>query len=224
VVKVDDQDISLVAVAAPRMGLSPAAVTASKIISNFRPRVLAMTGICAGVRGKVEQGDILVADPCFDWGAGKWVVDSSGSMQFLPAAYQWRLNDEIRSLIRSVSEEAGLLGKIHASFQGPKPRVIPRVLIDAMASGSAVLQSEDLMIKIREQHKNLIGLEMESYAIFCSAEYAASPRPVCISMKSVCDFGDSLKNDNFHEYAAHTSSNFLFELIKYGIINKLQDN
>lgn len=214
VVKHTERDLQIVAVASPRMGLTPAAVTATKLINNFRPRLLAMTGICAGVRGKAEMGDVLVADPCFDWGGGKWIYDAEESKpKFQPAAYQWRLNEAVRSAVRATGDDADLMRSIHASFHGNKPRTPPRVIIEAMASGAAVLQSARAMHEVRAQHKNLVGIEMESYAVFCAAAYSGEPRPHVLSLKSVCDFGDDQKDDNFHEYAIFTSSEFLARLL-----------
>jgi nucleoside phosphorylase len=208
------RELTVVAVASPRMGLTPAAVTATKLISSFRPRLLAMTGICAGVRGKTELGDVLVADPCFYWGGGKWVHDKATSKtRFEPAAYQWRLSESIRSAVRAAGDDAGLMKSVHETFPGKKPAVPPKVVIDAMASGAAVLQSSQSMQEVRAQHKNLVGIEMESYAVFCAAEYSSEPRPQVLSLKSVCDFGDNKKNDDFHEYAVFTSSEFLRRLL-----------
>jgi len=204
--------VSVVATAAPKMGMSAAAVTASKLINSFRPRVLAVAGICAGVRGKTDIGDILVADPCFDWGAGKWLRNpDSGLLQFLPAAYQWRLDEALRVAVRTVAQRPGVLARIHESFTENKPDRPPQVIIDAMASGSSVLQASVTVKDVREQHKNLVGIEMESYAVFTAAQYSSEPRPKCISIKSVCDFGDEDKSDSAHAYAAHTSANFLYE-------------
>lgn len=205
--------LSVVVTAAPRMGMPAAAVTASKLIYTFRPRVVAIAGICAGVRGKTELGDILIADPCFDWGAGKWTKElPSGAVQFHPAAYQWRLDEALRVATRAVAEQPGVLSSIHSSFAGIKPSEPPKVIIDAMASGASILQAAANMKGVRDQHKNLVGIEMESYAVFTAAEYASEPRPKCISIKSVCDFGDETKTDAAHTYAAHTSANFLYEL------------
>lgn len=208
------RDLKIVAVASPRMGLTPAAVTAAKLISNFRPRLLAMTGICAAVRGKAELGDILVADPCFDWGGGKWLYDKEISKpRFEPAAYQWRLGESVRSAVRAAGDDFSLMKSIHDSFLGKKPLTLPRVVIDAMASGAAVLQSSQSMQEVRAQHKNLVGIEMESYAVFCAAEYSSEPRPQVLSLKSVCDFGDDQKNDDYHQYAVFTSCEFLGRLL-----------
>lgn len=204
--------VSVVATAAPRMGMPAAAVAASKLIYSFRPRIVAIAGICAGVRGKTETGDILIADPCFDWGAGKWIKDSkSDLLQFRPAAYQWRLDEPLRVAVRMLAETPGVLSQIHDGYKGLKPTLPPKVVIDAMASGASVLQASAIMQDVRDQHKNLVGIEMESYAVFTAAEYSSEPRPTCIAIKAVCDFGDEDKSDIAHTYAAHTSANFLYQ-------------
>lgn len=206
-----DVELDVVAVAAPKMGMSSSAVIATKLISAFRPRYLAMTGICAGVRDKTSIGDILVADPCFDWGSGKWVKQpNEQGLKFRPAPYPWRLNESLRSGVKKMADIPNLIESIYASFPGNKPENRPKVIVEAMASGGSVLQATQLMQDVQEQHKNLIGVEMESYAVFTAAEYSTAPRPTCISIKSVCDFGDDEKSDHFHKYAAHTSAQFLY--------------
>lgn len=206
-------NISVVAVAAPKMGMPAAAVIASKLINTYRPRYIAITGICAGVRDKVAIGDILVAEPCFDWGSGKWTRDAKGDLRFRPAPYPWRLEENVRSAIKKLAENSEFLANLHFNYGAQKPSKIPEVFIEAMASGGSVLQVGKLMDDVREQHKNLVGIDMESYAVFTAAEYATEPRPICFSIKSVCDFGDEEKSDGAHDYAADISAQFLLELV-----------
>lgn len=206
--------ITVVAVSAPRMGLPTAAVTTTKLILAFRPRYLVMTGICAGVRDKTEIGDLLVSDPCFDWGSGKWASSEDGSVEFRPAAYPWRLSESLRREVVALGERADQLLNVAQGFKGQRPANIPSVLVDAMASGAAVLQADSLMGDIRAQHKNLIGIDMESYGVLTAAEYCGSPQPKAIAVKSVCDFGDGKKNDHYHNYAAHVSASFALELMQ----------
>ncbi|MCS7703229.1 hypothetical protein N0018_25790, partial [Pseudomonas aeruginosa] len=75
----------------------------------------------------------------------------------------------------------------------------------------SVLQSQEHVAGIRSLHKNLIGIEMESYSVFTAAEYSSSPKPKCFSIKAVCDFGDDQKDDDFHDYAAFMSARVLFD-------------
>lgn len=194
--------------------LGPYHVAATKLIEYFRPKIIIVVGICAGVSGKCNLGDILVADPCFDWGSGKWERDPvTSEAKFLPAAYQLRVDNAVKHVVRHTAKAEGVLNSICVSFGNNAPESSPKVLIDAMASGASVLQVEELMQDVKGQHKNLIGVEMETYAVFNAAALSSRPRPAYVSMKSVCDFGDEKKNDNLRKYAAHTSVYFMKEFI-----------
>ncbi|OZC37706.1 hypothetical protein B9Q17_14270 [Marinobacter vinifirmus] len=205
--------LSVIAASAPQMGMPSSAVLTSKLIHNFRPKTVCMAGICAGVRDKSELGDILIADPCFDWGSGKWSFDKDQNrVRFKPAQYQFRLDETLRANAKELSRDKNLIEDIYNKYTGNKPETPPSVLIDAMASGASVLQAKELVDDVRGLHKNLVGIEMESYAVFTAAQLAAEPRPRCISIKAVCDFGDEDKADDFHDYAAYASSAFIYHL------------
>ncbi|WP_445354650.1 hypothetical protein ACJJI5_16290 [Microbulbifer sp. EKSA008] len=210
----DDVTLDVVAVSSPQMGMPAAGVVTSRLITNFRPKLLVMSGICAGVRGKSNFGDVLVADPCFDYGSGKWVSDpSSSELSFRPAPYPFRLNHCINRIISRLSGLKGIGEEIADGFEGERPEDVPRIIMNAMASGGSVLQARSLMQGVIAQHKNLIGIEMESYAVFAAAEYSGDPAPMCISIKSVCDFGDEDKDDRFHKFACHTSAKFVYRFL-----------
>jgi len=208
-VKVGERLISIVAAACPKMGLSFASTITTKMIMSFRPKYFAMTGICAGVRDKTNYGDILIADPIFDWGGGKWVSNpGDDTLRFRPAPYPWRLDEDFKEVLKEIATRENL-NQITDDFTGDKPNKELAVHIDAMASGGSVLQANRLMEDVREQHKNLIGIEMETYGVFTAAKHVSNPKPICFSIKSVCDFGDEDKNDDYHDYASYTSAKFL---------------
>jgi nucleoside phosphorylase/CheY-like chemotaxis protein len=213
IVQEDEDDLTIIAVSSPSMGMNSAAVVSQKLISSFRPRMVAMIGICAGIRSETNIGDILVADPCFEWGSGKWVQDAEGKLELKPAQYPWRIDDSVRVAIKDVGKDEDFLKGVYGTFIGKRPEDPPKIIVNAMASGSSVLQSSDMVNQVVKQHKNLIGLEMESYAVFTAAELSGSPKPLCISMKSVCDFGDELKSDGYHKYACYTSAATLIKFI-----------
>ncbi len=60
------------------MGEAAAAVRAVGLITELEPVCLAMCGICAGWRGKVFLGDVIVADRVFSYESGKQVAGSGG--------------------------------------------------------------------------------------------------------------------------------------------------
>src|SRR5712691_4686014 len=49
-----------------------------RVLEEFQPPFVAMTGICAGDRRKVKLGDLVVAVSAFSYERGKWVLDGDG--------------------------------------------------------------------------------------------------------------------------------------------------
>ena len=74
-----DRELSIVAASAMRKGMSSSSALAMKMVERFKPKLIVMLGICAGVQGKVNLGDVIVANPTWDWGSGKMSQDDNGS-------------------------------------------------------------------------------------------------------------------------------------------------
>jgi nucleoside phosphorylase/CheY-like chemotaxis protein len=196
------------ATACPRMGMPVAAVIATKMIERFRPRYIAITGMTAGIRDKVEIGDILAADPTWDWGSGKWVVEN-GEHRFLPAPRQLPLDVTLRAKLRSLGADTAGLNSIRAAWPGERPAHNPTLRVGPVASGASVLADQRTAQAILANHRELVGIEMETYAIFAAAEEASAPRPTALSLKSVVDFADGVKNDRFQPYSSFVSARAL---------------
>lgn len=64
------------------MGGRAAAIRAQQLLGELKPSCLAMCGICAGNRNKVNLGDIIVADRLFAWDEGKRIVESGKEQEF----------------------------------------------------------------------------------------------------------------------------------------------
>jgi len=196
------------AAATMRMGMTAAAVLATKMMSVFRPRYVAMTGITAGIKGCCELGDVIAADPTWDYGSGKHHT-LDGSAVFSPAPHQIGLSSFIRGKLGLMSGDSVAFAQIRESWQGPKPPTSLSVRIGPVASGAAVLQDPKIAADIKQQHRKVIGIEMETYGVFAAVEESLLPQPETISLKSVCDFADDEKDDRFQAYAAYTSANAL---------------
>jgi nucleoside phosphorylase len=199
---------AVIAACAPRMGMVAASVLASKMVNFFRPQYLACCGITAGIRGQVEIGDIIAADPSWDWGSGKRLV-KEGIPTFAAAPHQIGLNSFLRGKLALMSRDQSLLDQIRRDWVGPKTHNVLRMHVGPVASGSAVLADATLAESLIQQHRKLIGIEMETYGVFAAAEESPIPQPAAFSIKSVSDFADSNKSDDFHEYAAYTSAGAL---------------
>ena len=191
----------LIAAAAPRMGMTAAAVLSMKMIHAFRPRYLAMCGMTAGFRDKCEPGDIIAADPGWDWGSGKWRTDV-----FCPAPHQIGLNSFLRGKLSHMARDERALDEIRHGWMGHKARTTLRMHLGPVASGAAVIAQAGIPELIKQQNRNVLGIEMETYGVFAACDECSLPQPKAFSLKSVCDFGDADKNDEYQDYAAYTSA------------------
>src|SRR5690606_37932955 len=79
-----EKKIKIIAACAPQMGMVASSTLAHKMIYNFRPKYIAITGIACGVKGNVNLGDILIADISFDSGSGKIKTNDIGDIRFEP--------------------------------------------------------------------------------------------------------------------------------------------
>jgi len=202
--------LSVVAASAPQMGASAAAVLASKLIWWFRPRVIAMTGIAAGVKnGPAKLGDILVAEQSWDYGSGKHVRIDQGA-EFRPDPQMIPLKVDLREKILNFNAKASLLREISDGWRGPKPPGPLKVHLGPLSSGSGVVQDEAIVEDVKSHNRKLVGIDMETYGVYYTAENAPQPRPTPVSIKGVSDFADSQKSDEQQAYAAYVSAQYLY--------------
>lgn len=205
-----DESFIVHAAAAARMGMPASAVLSSKMARNFKPRYLAMTGITAGVKDKTQYGDVLLADPSWDWGSGKWKTSDKRELTFAQAPFQLPVDAGIRNKVELIRRETRTLADIREAWPGDKPDSILSVRVGPVASGASVLAEGLTVERLRsEQHKELLGIEMETYAVYVAAMEALNPRPLAFSLKSVVDFADGEKNDKYQKYGAYTSARIL---------------
>ncbi len=80
--------IRVVTTWASRMGGSTAAALGAHLVNRYRPSCLCMSGICAGRRGKVNLGDVIIAERIWRYDAGKQ------STLFEPDQYMWSMAPE----------------------------------------------------------------------------------------------------------------------------------
>ena len=185
--------------------MTSAAILSMKMIAAFRPKYLAITGILAGMRGQCEPGDIVAADLGWDYGSGKLRIEN-GKTGFAQAPYQIALDSSILCRLHLLKSDATAISQIRSAWQGPASRSNLQVHIGPVASGAAVLTGRELMEEVQQQHRKVIGVEMETYGVLAAASECPLPRPRAFSIKSVSDFGEKDKSDNCRDYAAFTSA------------------
>jgi nucleoside phosphorylase len=205
--EVEGRKITVAATAAPRMGMVATALRSSAVINLLRPRLLAMCGICAGVEKKVNLGDVILADPAWDFQSGKRVRDK-GNSQFSMAPHQLYASTSVRSHLEQIRSDQTALAQIALDY-GIDASGLTRLVIGPMASGSAVLADGGVIKEIKDQHRELVGVEMEAYGLYAAAHSTSMPQPQAFVLKGVCDFADPDKDDKHQRYAAYASARVL---------------
>jgi len=284
-----DHAFTVLATYADGMAGNSAAAMAGMLVSMFKPRCLAMTGIAAGARGKVELGDVVFGRVLFTHDTGKMTATGRGTDRAVkfkgdPDPYrldprwkrrieafgvehnrwlartppkwarnkpltlerqgQWvlaRLLDgtppaqhadrttqcptwkptiqRLRDLKLMKKKEVALTKKgedharQHADLHpdGPDPVPSVRMHLGDIATGSAVIQDDEIFARIEASMRKTIGLEMEAAAIAAAAALGGVPWLVA---KAVCDFGDRDKDDRFHAFAARASAECLLAFLR----------
>jgi nucleoside phosphorylase/CheY-like chemotaxis protein len=203
----------VVAALCPRMGMAAASITATKLISACRPEYLFMCGITAAIRGQAELGDVIAAEQCWDWGMGKWMV-RDGLQVFVPGPHVLGLDADLRGHLTRLRRDTSAMHEVRSAFGGPAPRGDPQLIIGPVASGSAVIASQEMTEHVRAYQRKLIGIEMEAYGVYAAADDAVAPRPKVAAIKAVSDFADEHKSDDWQLYAAYASAAVLRILVE----------
>jgi nucleoside phosphorylase len=217
--------LTVVAVQQNQMGMPAAAATAMQMIHEFRPRFLGMTGIVAGIEGKLNLGDLLVPDPSWDYGSGKVVSEGESGNRFQLEIRQERLEPDIKTAVRRLGDEQDTMNRIIEDFKTANvdilgqsgvlcPQTPPKVTVGAVASGAAVIESPEMVAWVRAvQERKLSGIEMEIYGMMCASRLCSEPKPKAIPVKGASDYAVPGKHDSYQRYAAYASARFLRFLV-----------
>ncbi len=211
------KNVSLVLALMSEMGLTAATNITTKIIQKFSPKKVFMVGICGGVKGSVELGDIIVANTTWDYGCGKIKPKSSnndGYYSFEASPNQISISpDTADNLKFSANEIIEKISQEWNSSHQDKP-IHPKLFIGPMPSGASVICDTTLFNEIiKPQHRKCLALDMETYGVYYSVKNTSTNSIEFLSIKSVSDFADNDKNDNYHNICCYLSANFLKECL-----------
>jgi nucleoside phosphorylase/CheY-like chemotaxis protein len=206
---------NIVGAYAPAMGMPAAAALASKMILQFKPEFLAMTGITAGVVGECALGDIIAVDQSWDWGSGKRSL-ADGLPIFSPDPQQHRMSPVVRNRVARLADDNEFLNTLWTDYDGggQTPTSPPSIRIGPVASGASVLQDPEYTSFVKQQQRKLLGIEMETYGVYAAAAETRTPEPHVFSIKGVVDFADEHKSDHYQEFASYASARVLRELVE----------
>ncbi len=217
----DGKSKTIVAATADQMGMTASAHLTTKMILYFKPQYIISAGIAAGLKERdLGFGDILIAEQSWDYGSGKIVEvakdgnDVIADVAFQPDTRDIQLSADLKAKVTAFKmSNTKVLDSIQNDWPGDKPATKLQMHLGQIGSGSYVISSEEKLKSIKDSHRKLLGVEMETYGVYYSAEHSSEPQTKAISMKSVSDYGDGTKNDKYQKYAAYTSATLVYHFI-----------
>ena len=152
-----------------------------------------------------EYGDVLLADSVWNFSNGKYVTPRQaaivfGEIGFMPRPTVIHLSGDYLQQITAYMRTDRNEFFVH---RGP------------LASGTAVVANKAILQKqVLTSFRDTEGIEMEGYGVAYAGTHAVDPKPHVIIAKSICDFADERKDDNYQKFAAYTSCGFIRDLLE----------
>ena len=188
------------------MGSVAAALETQEALRRTKAPQVVLLGIAAGLPGKVGLGDIVIPDQIVYY----------ESQKILPframKGFDWKpTSDPVR--------QAVVLPYLEG-LSGHRQRV--RVHTDVvLACGEKVVASGRFRRRLSPSHRKLAAIDMESYGVACAAERRGAGTTV---IKSICDYADGSKNDDYQAFAAEAAAAMFAQLVGNGAFARRDDS
>lgn len=196
-------------------GMSAASILSTSMFNLFKVDYLFMTGFCAGFKSEdVSFGDIVIAESIQDYSAGKLKDDETGNFKLLKELQQIPASYELTSKINTFLSEEDNLAKVNTSLRKVNllnGRDNITALLAPTVCGPFVVTSETLMDKLKADSRKLKSLDMEGFGLYLTSHILNKK---CLWIKSIADFANSSKGDEYHKMCSYASAAFLYNFIK----------
>ncbi|MFD6294313.1 hypothetical protein ACFWFU_05840 [Streptomyces sp. NPDC060235] len=196
----------------PRSGMGNVGIAeiAARAIGVWNPAKLLLVGIAGGIRDAGDDlrlGDVLVPDKVIGFEHAR--VSAAGtSPRYEPYRPDW----DLLSTAQAVVPEEWVLPSLVRPRVGAAPdRAAPRAHFGPVLSGEKVIAGDAILDVPLKAWPKALGVEMESLGV-ALASYRGGPG--FLMVKSVCDFADAQKNDDWHDYAAATAAQFSVAVLR----------
>lgn len=191
----------------PSPGLISAAITTTKAMAAFKPRAVAMSGICGGLKDESELGALVVPDISWNYQRGKF---KNGKLIGDPL--QVPVPPTVRTVLSQMTS-----GQYSMELRkGLMPSDLSKAPIQmaSMVSGSQVVADNTVGAKIGEQARKVAAIDMEVASVFFAAHDFFDGSGVYFAAKTVVDLADPDKDDRYHEYGSALSARFVTNALR----------
>lgn len=207
---------------------NPGAAAAARDVINYcNPLALFLVGIAAGIRGKVKIGDVVFSERVVAYEPAALVADGDGHREEPRPEIERAAHTLIQDLVSYAPEPERLaeaFQRIGGTFpvppQGREDEFSEHVAtsisaaLSTIASGEKLLRDPSKLLEVRRMHgKTEVG-EMEAAGVVEACRRGTVPWLV---VRGISDFGDDLKDDQFHAFAAGVAASVLSDFLVHGL-------
>lgn len=154
------------------------------LIKKYKPKLVILCGIAAGVRSKIEIKDVFITNQVSDLRRYKALND--GDFEFMPVPRKSpgdiTLKFEIKYLENVLNTK--LQEKITIHVDG------------ICGNGGGVIKNKKYITAAGKTHAKMIAYEMEALGVWEICESTNTPFFI---VKSISDYGENGKDDSYHE-------------------------
>ncbi|MGB3338021.1 MAG: 5'-methylthioadenosine/S-adenosylhomocysteine nucleosidase, partial [Devosia sp.] len=196
------------------MGNVNSALQTAYLLSRLRPKFVILCGIAGGIKSGTQYslGDVIVADqtvlyesskirkaPVFGYRTERRLSSFPAGAALLRAARHVRVDNWPELVMQRLRSDRDA-------------RDAPRIVFGPIASGEKVVADRSFLTPIVRSYPLLKGIEMEGGGV-ASAAHAAGYHCESIVIKSVCDWADHHKNDDYHTFSSYAAAAFVKALL-----------
>lgn len=207
-----------------RAGPARAASKTQSLLIWYRPKLLLMSGFCGSIKSDLRLGDIAIFETVFDWDYGKWESRGYFRQEFLARPEPISIRElEIHDFARRiVTEGIPEFQELVARAKRLSPKIGNSIAVRLVpaASGSAVVANPRIVRRIRGLNESIGAVDMESYGVYLAAGMTPGPRPDFLVVKSVADYCDVKKTDDFQAGCSLLSAEVVLHILKKYIRNE----
>jgi nucleoside phosphorylase len=198
-------------------GQAPAAAATQTLLTQFRPRLIIMTGFCGGIRERTTIGDLIGFRKVDAWDYGKWEEnETSDDAVFRPrpdpiAAPEAQLFGLVRAAEGAYETDREIREAVAAASSGEIKTW--RVKRGHAGSGSAVVTSDETIQSITGRNEDIRAIDMESYGFYFACSHTPVLAPDFMCLKAVADMCNGEKDNRFHEACSLISAAFVRDVV-----------
>lgn len=194
----------------------------STLLSELQPKNVIMLGIAAGMREKCALGEVVLSERVVAYEGAALVEGGVTEHRSRSTELDLKVRQDVNTYLSNKSSVENRLIQSYEALEikfpenieiGPVAKsVMPKTAI--IGSGEKLLRDPEKFRALKELNGKIEVAEMEGAGVFAAC--ANHKKPV-LMIRGISDFGDSTKDNRFHDLAAKAAAAVTADYIAYGL-------